>query len=89
MKTIIRQLIAQSYNQPGFDFSSMCENAFLLDIKDKNQKQMTRFLGLSDRDATKLNNSMERIQKGQAVSNLKESEFKKGELFVVKQYWKG
>lgn len=91
-KGVIVVLLSQGieeFNQPGFDFSSMCENAFLLDIKDKNPKQMTRFLGLSDRDGVKLNNSMERIQKGQAVSNLKDSEFKKGELFVVKQYWKG
>jgi DNA sulfur modification protein DndE len=29
---------------------------------------------------------MENIQKGQAVSNLKE--FKKGELFEVGQFWK-
>jgi DNA sulfur modification protein DndE len=91
-KGVIVVLLSQGideFNQPGFDFSSMCENGFLLDIKDKNLKQMTRFLGLSDRDGVKLTNSMERIQKGQAVSNLKDSEFKKGELFVVKQYWKG
>ncbi len=47
---------------------------------------MQRFLGLSDRDATTLARSMERIEGGQAVSNVKE--LKKGELFEVGQFWK-
>ncbi|KAA6318362.1 hypothetical protein EZS27_031616, partial [termite gut metagenome] len=36
----------EEYNQPDFDFSSMCEIAFLLDINDKNIKIMEKFLGL-------------------------------------------
>ena len=91
-KGVIVVLLSQGideFNQPGFDFSSMCENGFLLDIKDKNLKQIIRFLGLSDRDTKLLDNSLSKIQKGQAVSNLKETEFKKGELFSVKQYWQG
>ncbi len=70
----------QEFNQPSFDFSSMCETAFLFDIKDKtNLKMMQKFLGLGDKDGQKLKASMEKIQKYQLVSNLKE--YKVGELF--------
>ena len=70
----------QEFNQPSFDFSSMCETAFLFDIKDKtNLKMMQKFLGLGDKDGQKLKTSMEKIQKYQLVSNLKE--YKVGELF--------
>ena len=70
----------EEFNQPSFDFSSMCETAFLFDIKDKtNLKMMQKFLGLGDKDGQKLKASMEKIQKYQLVSNLKE--FKVGELF--------
>lgn len=70
----------EEFNQPAFDFSSMCETAFLFDIKDKtNLKMMQKFLGLGDKEAQKLKTSMEKIQKYQLTSNLKE--FKVGELF--------
>lgn len=72
----------EEFNQPTFDFSSMCETAFLFDIKDKtNLRMMQRFLGVGDKDAKKLKASMEKIEKYQMVSNLKE--FKVGELFKV------
>lgn len=72
----------EEFNQPSFDFSSMCETAFLFDIKDKtNLKMMCKFLGLGDREGQKLKSSMERIQKYQVVSNLKE--FKNVELFTT------
>jgi DNA sulfur modification protein DndE len=88
-KGVVVMLLSQGieeFNQPSFDFSSECENAFLLNIKDKSLKTMQRFLGLSDKESTVLARSMERIEKGQAVSNLKE--FKRGELFEVSQFWK-
>ncbi len=70
----------EEFNQPSFDFSSMCETAFLFDIKDKtNLKIMQKFLGIGDKDGQKLKSSMEKIKKYQLVSNLKE--FKVGELF--------
>ena len=70
----------EEFNQPSFDFSSMCETAFLFDIKDKtNLKMMQKFLGIGDKDVPKLKRSMENIQKYQLVSNLKE--YKAGELF--------
>jgi DNA sulfur modification protein DndE len=73
------------YNQPDFDFSTMCEIAFLMDIKDRNQKVMEKFLGLSGASSTKIARSMEKIKKGQAISNIKE--FETAKLFKVKQFW--
>lgn len=72
----------EEFNQPSFDFSSMCETAFLFDIKDKtNLKMIQKFLGLGDKDAQKLKISMENIQKHQVVSNLKE--YYAAELFTT------
>ena len=70
----------EEFNQPSFDFSTMCETVFLFDIKDKvNVKMMQKFLGIGDHVALKLKASMEKIQKYQLVSNLKE--YKVAELF--------
>lgn len=74
----------EEYNQADFDFSSICEIALLLSIKDKNQKSMEKFLGLSGNASKKIARSMEKIVKGQAISNIKE--FESGELFYIKQY---
>jgi len=72
----------EEFNQPSFDFSSMCETAFLFDIKDKtNLKLVQKFMGVGDRDIIKLKNSLEKIKKYQVVSNLKE--YNLGELFNV------
>lgn len=72
----------EEFNQPSFDFSSMCENVFLLNIKDKiNTNLMKRFLGFGEREGIVLARSMERIQPGQAVSNLKE--YDRGQLMVL------
>jgi DNA sulfur modification protein DndE len=77
----------EEYNQPGFDFSSMCEIAFLLDIKDKNNpKVINKFLGFSEAETKVVSKSMEKISKGQAISNVKE--FKKAELFDIVQLHK-
>ena len=75
----------EEYNQSNFDFSSMCEMAFLLDIKDKNTKVIEKFLGLSGKNSHTISKSMEKIEPGQAISNIKE--FKIVERFKVKQYW--
>lgn len=75
----------EEFNQPSFDFSSMCEIAFLLDIKNKtNIKMINKFLGLSEKEGQKIARSMESIQKGQAISNIKE--FKDRKLFILKQF---
>ena len=73
------------YNQSDFDFSTMCEIAFLFDIKDKNQKVMEKFLGLSGVHSKTIARSMEKIEKGQAISNIKE--YDKAKLFRVNQFW--
>jgi DNA sulfur modification protein DndE len=76
----------EEYNQPDFDFSTMCEIAFVLDIKDKNNlKAMEKFLGLSGNNSKNIARSMEKIEPRQAISNIKEFEVAK--LFKVKQYW--
>ncbi len=81
---LLSQGIAE-FNQPTFDFSSMCELTFLMDIKDKtNTKSINKFLGFSEAESKIVARSMEKIQKGQAISNIKE--FKKGELFEIKQF---
>jgi DNA sulfur modification protein DndE len=46
---------------------------------------MERFLGLSAKDTNIIAQSMAKIQKGQAISNIKE--FDKAKLFRVNQYW--
>ncbi|MCY7357200.1 MAG: DndE family protein [Rudanella sp.] len=75
----------EEFNQPSFDFSSMCENAFLINIKDKtNTNQMKRFLGFGDPEGLILARSMGKIGKGQAVSNLKE--YRRGELMGLEGF---
>lgn len=76
----------EEFNQPDFDFSTMCEMSFLLNVKDKNNtKAINKFLGFSDKDGIKAARSLEKIQKGEAISNIKE--FSKGELFKIKQFY--
>lgn len=76
----------EEYNQPDFDFSTMCEIAFVLDIKDKNNlKAMEKFLGISGSNSKNIARSMEKIEPRQAISNIKE--FDVAKLFKVIQYW--
>ncbi len=83
---LVSQGIAE-FNQPSFDFSSMCETAFLLEIKDKtNIKSMLKFLGLGDKDIKPLARSMEQIEPGLAITNMKE--FKKLDSFPISQFYK-
>ena len=73
----------EEFNQPTFDFSSMCQSAFLMSIKDGNNwKSISRFLGAGEKQRTKINRSMESINPRQAISNIKEFEF--GEIFNTK-----
>jgi DNA sulfur modification protein DndE len=75
------------FTQPGFDFSSNCEMSFLLDIKDKtNSKAINKFLGFSEKQGTKAARSLEKIESGQAISNIKE--FEKGKLFALNQFYR-
>ncbi len=87
-KGVVIVLLSQGieeFNQPNFDFSSNCEISFLLDIKDKNNtRSVNKFLGLSENEGIKVARSLEKIQKGQVISNIKE--FEKGKLFELKQF---
>jgi DNA sulfur modification protein DndE len=73
----------EEFNQPTFDFSTMCESAFLMSIKDGNNwKAISKFLGAGEKRRSKINRSMEAINPRQAISNIKEFEF--GEIFNTK-----
>lgn len=81
---LLSQGIAE-FNQPNFDFSSMCETSFLLDIKDKaNRKNIQKFLGIGETEWPKVAKAMEEIEKGEAISNMKE--MKVGDLFELSQF---
>lgn len=76
----------EEFDQDSFDFSSMCEIAFLLDIKNKtNIKMMNRFLGFGEKEGQKVARAMEKIKKGEAISNIKE--ITESSLFLLKQYY--
>jgi len=84
---LLSQGIAE-FNQPNFDFSSMCEMSFLLDTKDKtNTNLINKFLGFSKSDGVKAARSLEKIQKGQGITNIKEHP--NAELFELRQFYKG
>ncbi|WP_298418082.1 DndE family protein [uncultured Kordia sp.] len=73
----------EEFNQPTFDFSSMCQSAFLMSIKDGNNwKSISKFLGAGEKQRTKINRSMETINPRQAITNVKEFNF--GEIFNTK-----
>ncbi len=74
----------EEFNQPSFDFSSNCEIAILLSIKNKNIRLINKFMGFGEGDASRVARSMEKIEPGQAISNIKE--FKRGELFQINQF---
>jgi DNA sulfur modification protein DndE len=72
----------EEFNQPSFDFSSMCETAFLMNIKNKTDlKVINKFLGFSEKESTKVARSMEKIQNRQAISNIKE--YERAKIFNV------
>lgn len=73
----------EEFNQPTFDFSEMCQSAFLMQIKDGNNwKSISKFLGAGEKQRSKINRSMESINPRQAISNIREFEF--GEIFNTK-----
>ena len=60
---------------------------FLPNIKDKsNLKSINKFLGFTEKEGISTARSLEKIEKGQAVSNMKE--FSKGELIKLNQFVK-
>lgn len=83
-------LLAQNideFDQPNFNFSSLCEIGFLLKIADlTTPKKIQKFLGLTEKETNMLVRSLEKIEPGQGVSNIRE--FSKGELFNISQFYK-
>ena len=88
-KGVIVVLLSQGieeYNQANYDFSANCERAFLLKINDiTNQKMINKFLGLNEKEGITSARSLEKIDKGLAISNIKEHS--KCELIKIKQYY--
>ena len=83
---LLSQGIAE-YNTANFDFSQECETAFLLPINDMaNIKAINKFLGLTQKDGTTALRNLEKLNNGQAVSNVKE--YDRTAVFEVVQYWK-
>jgi DNA sulfur modification protein DndE len=77
----------EEFNQPSFDFSTMCNTSFLLKIKDiNNLKVINKFMGFSEKEGKRAKQSLEKIEtvKAGAISNIKE--FEKAELFELKQF---
>ncbi|SOD88947.1 DndE family protein [Spirosoma fluviale] len=86
-KGVIIALVSQQieeFIQSDMDFSANCANVFLLNIKNRNLKLMSRFLGYSEKEGLVLARSMEKIENGQAVTSLKE--FKRGELVKLERF---
>ena len=83
---LLSQGIAE-YNTANFDFSQECETSFLLPINDMaNTKAINKFLGLTPKDGTAALRNLEKLQNGQAISNIKE--YSRTDVFDVVQYWK-
>ncbi len=73
----------EEFNQPTFDFSEMCQSAFLMQIKDGNNwKAISKFIGAGEKQRNKINRAMETINPRQSICNIKE--FEMGEIFNVK-----
>lgn len=72
------------YNTPTFNFSEQCATAVLLPINVQNTKSVCNFLGLSTTDGNRAIQSLGKLTKGQAISNIKE--YPRGEMFEIVQY---
>jgi DNA sulfur modification protein DndE len=71
----------EEFMQDNFDFSSMCENIFLFDIKSKsNLKMIQKFMGIGEKKMTKYKDLFEKISRFEVLSNLKELE----EINIIK-----
>ena len=51
-----------------------------------NTKAINKFLGLTPKDGTAALRNLEKLQNGQAISNIKE--YSRTDVFDVVQYWK-
>lgn len=83
MVVLVSQQI-EEFIQPDIDFSANCANVFMLNIKNRNLKTMSRFLGYGEKESLTLARNMEKIENGQAATSLKE--FKRGELIKLERF---
>ncbi|MBL4586840.1 MAG: DndE family protein [Flavobacteriales bacterium] len=75
----------EEYNQPNFDFSQECETSILLRISDlTNSRLINKFMGYSTKEGVRALRNLEKIDTGQAITNIKE--FERGALFGLRQF---
>ena len=73
----------EEFNQRDFDFSELCQSAFLMQVKDgSNWSSIRKFLGAGEKNRATINRSMENMKPRQAISNIREFEF--GKIFNTK-----
>lgn len=72
----------EDFKQKDFDFASQVKVPICLNIKDKNIKSLTNFLG-SATSKNKFEKAVKGLENGKAIVN-----FKEPELINIKQFWK-
>jgi len=76
----------EEYNQPNFDFSSECETSMLLRISDVNNSRLiNKFMGFSEKEGVKALRNLEKMDTGEAITNIKE--FPRGGLFLLNRFF--
>jgi DNA sulfur modification protein DndE len=73
---------AEDYYKPDFDFASQVKIPICLFVKNKNPKQIERFVGTA-KHTNKLHKSIEDLNAGKGLINLGEPQ-----LFELRQFWK-
>jgi DNA sulfur modification protein DndE len=73
---------AEDYYKPDFDFASQVKIPICLFVKNKNPKQIERFVGTA-KNTTKLHKAFEDLNAGKGLINLGEPQ-----LFELRQFWK-
>ena len=73
---------AEDYYKPDFDFASQVKIPICLFVKNKNPKQIERFIGTA-KQTNKLHKAIDDLGKGKGLINLGEPQ-----LFELRQFWK-
>ena len=71
------------FSQADFDFASICQMGFVLNMNNKNPRDVARFLGLSEDKQERLREALTVLGPSQAVSNLRGYE---AECFGLSQF---
>ena len=72
----------EDYNKPDFDFASEIKIPICLSIKNKNPKQIERFIGTA-KSKSKLEKAIDELGGGKGLVNIIEPQ-----LFEIRQFWK-